>query len=307
MPNPNTAIFPAAVITDTELPVATGSFSTVLTSDINFSTATIPVNSDAAEVPVLLRIENEIVLATAKNGTAFTSCVRGFGGTTATSHSAGVQVFGYIFAHHYNQLSAEIQAIEAALGAAMENVVLAVSPQIDIPQSIYYRAAVTQSGTASLAFSTVAGSKPTAAAVEGTNNTFGVIDFTAAAGQIVWEHFALPEDFKDNSTITVELRWISADTTGDVTWEFSATPVDAGESLDVGSWTYSDTVTDNVSGTANRLIKSEIPIDTTGGVLRGKELVFKISRGTDTATNPARLVGVQFKLTRALNQPALPE
>lgn len=305
MPNPNTAVFPSAIASDTDLPVATGSFSTTLTGDINFSTTTVPVSSIAAEVPVLLRIENEIILAAGKSGSDFTGCVRGFGGTTATGHSTGVQVFGYIFAHHYNQLAAEVKAIEDALGAELSNVVTA-GGAMDIPQFIYYRAAVSQSSVASGAFSFKLATKPTAGSIEGTNHTYGVLDFAAGGSEEMWEHFALPDDFKFNSSIEVQFRYITPDTSGTVVWSIDAETVEPSVSLDPGSWTWSETAEDSLSGLANRFRTVTATIDTTGSLIHGDEFVFRITRGADTAVSAARLVGIQFKLTRCLNQ-SLPE
>jgi hypothetical protein len=372
MANPNTAKYPSQLVTDTDLPVATGGFSTVLTNDIDFSTSTLPVNSIAADVPVILRIDNELILAVSKSGSNFTGCVRGFGGSSAVAHISGSQVFGYIFAHHFNQLAAEVKAIETALGANLSNVPADLNPSpvgtygdalnypvltidskgrvtsatnqsnvpadlnpspagtygnalnypvltidskgrvtsatnqtititnLDLPQYFYYRAAVAQGTVASLAFSMKSTGQPTASVIDYTNHILAVADFTSGSVQNIWEHFSIPDDFKTNSSIEVKIEWFSNDTTGNVQWVINATTVAETESLDVSGWTWSQTVTENVIGTANRLNYSVINIDTTGSTIAGKEFVFKLSRGTDTATSVARLFAVRFKLIRTV-------
>jgi hypothetical protein len=410
MANPNTAKYPSQLVTDNDLPVATGGFSTTLTSDIDSSTSTLPVNSTAANVPVILRIDNELILAVTTSGSNFTGCIRGFGGSTAAAHVSGTQVFGYISAYHFNQLAAEVKAIENALGANLSNVPTDLNPNpagtygdssnypiltvdskgrvtsatnqsnapanlnpspagtygdssnypvitvdakgrvtsatnqsnapadlnpnpagtygnalnypvitvdskgrvtsatnqtinitnLDLPQYFYYRAAVAQGTVASLAFSMKSTGQPTASVVDYTNHILAVADFASGSGQNIWEHFSIPDDFKTNSSIEVKIEWFSNDTTGNVQWVINATAVAETESLNVSGWTWSQTVTENVLGTANSLNYSVINIDTTGYTIAGKEFVFNLSRGTDTAASVARLFAVRFKLIRTV-------
>jgi hypothetical protein len=372
MANPNTAKYPSQLVTDNDLPVATGGFSTTLTSDIDSLTSTLPVNSTAANVPVILRIDNELILAVTTSSSNFTGCIRGFGGSTAAAHVSGTQVFGYISAYHFNQLAAEVKAIETALGANLSNVPTDLNPNpagtygdssnypiltvdskgrvtsatnqsnapanlnpnpagtygdssnypvitvdskgrvtsatnqtinitnLDLPQYFYYRAAVAQGTVASLAFSMKSTGQPTASVVDYTNHILAVADFASGSGQNIWEHFSIPDDFKTNSSIEVKIEWFSNDTTGNVQWVINATAVAETESLNVSGWTWSQTVTENVLGTANSLNYSVINIDTTGSTIAGKEFVFNLSRGTDTAASVARLFAVRFKLIRTV-------
>jgi hypothetical protein len=339
MPNPITAQYPSAIVTDSQLPVATGGFSTTLTGDIDFSVTTIPVGSISADVPVLLRIENEIILAVTKSGSNFTGCVRGHSGTTAVAHSTGAEVFGYIFAHHFNQLASEVKAIETALGENLSNVsvpdldpdpsgtygdvgtyyatftvnskgqVTTASQELlptasfDMPAYVYYRAAVAQGSNAFLAFSTKSTDQPTASVVSDTNNVFGVADFPNAGLEVMWEHFLFPEDTNQSGGVEVLFEWIINATSGTVVWEIEATTRQAGDLMEPTSWAWSESVSTTLGAGLNIIRKSTIVLDSTLQELSDKELIFKIKRGTDTATEAARLLAVRFRFLRSYPAP----
>lgn len=123
MPNPNTAVFPAAIASDTTLPVANGNAKGVLSAGIDSSVATIGLVDASLFVnfPLMVKIDNEIILTTGKSSNNLTGCTRGFAGSTAASHSAAAEVNGYIFSYQFNQLAAEVKAIETALGINLAN------------------------------------------------------------------------------------------------------------------------------------------------------------------------------------------
>lgn len=124
MANPNTAQFPTSIPTDSTLGgVATDNLYTTLSAAINDNqTNNISVTNGNFNVPVLILIDNELILATSKTGTTLNDCTRGFGGTVASSHNAGAYVYGYVFAYQHNQICAEIKAVCTALGINLENV-----------------------------------------------------------------------------------------------------------------------------------------------------------------------------------------
>jgi hypothetical protein len=124
MPNPNTAQFPSVIPTDTTLGgVATDNLYTTLSSAINNSqTNNITVSNGSFEVPVLILIDGELILATSKSTNTLNNCTRGFGGSSAANHAAGSSVYGYVFAYHHNQVCSEIQAVCTALGVDLANV-----------------------------------------------------------------------------------------------------------------------------------------------------------------------------------------
>lgn len=296
MPNPNIAVFPGAIATDSTFPVATGSFQTVLTSGINNSVTTIPVGSTNCEVPVILRIGNELILAVNKSGNNFTNCVRGFYGSTAISHSSGVNVFGYITAYHYNQLAKEVIAVQTALGINLQN----ISPLI-APQYIYYRVGIVQDDNPTLAFSVKTATKPTAAKIEYNRVLTAVAQYGAGSNHEMYENMFVPEDFLEESNIELILTWNTTAIVGDVRWELYASELEDGDSLDIPSWTISSFVQDTVPGTTELVKISTIVASTTSLILSGKQLFFKIKRGTDTAAGPVNLISAKFKLMRAMS------
>ena len=67
MANPNTAKFPTNVAADTDLLVATNSFSTTLTNALDSSETTVTVGSTTGlNVPCVLKFDNEYIKATGK-------------------------------------------------------------------------------------------------------------------------------------------------------------------------------------------------------------------------------------------------
>jgi hypothetical protein len=123
--NPNSPVFPSAVVNDQDLLVAKNLASSTLTAAITASDMSIPV-VDGSEftAPLVVAIDDEYIRICSISGNTLTVCTggRGFDGSTAAAHSAGAEVQGVHAAHHHNQLAAEVKAIETALGANLGNV-----------------------------------------------------------------------------------------------------------------------------------------------------------------------------------------
>lgn len=125
--NPNTAAWPGAIATDTDLLVASDRVRTTLSSGINNSTLTIPVASAGSlVVPASITVgactgsgDCEHIKICSKDGNTLTACSggRGFSGTSAISHSSGEQVTGTITSYVLNQIGAELKAVETSLSA----------------------------------------------------------------------------------------------------------------------------------------------------------------------------------------------
>lgn len=116
MANNNVPTFPYAAPNDRALTVATDNAETTLAADIGSGDTSIPVaDASGFEVPCLLVIDGEIIKANDKSTNTFTDCERGYDGSSAASHTDTTQVFGYILAHHHNQVSAEIKSVGSYL------------------------------------------------------------------------------------------------------------------------------------------------------------------------------------------------
>ena len=96
MANPNSAVFPAAVAADTDLLVLKDNAYSPLANGIDNSVTSIEFNDATVfTLPCLIALENEVIKAVGPaSGNTITNCVRGFKGTSAASHSAGV--IGYV-------------------------------------------------------------------------------------------------------------------------------------------------------------------------------------------------------------------
>jgi hypothetical protein len=125
--NPNTAVYPGAVATDTDLLAGENLVQSPLTADITAASTTLPVaNAGIFRVPTAVIIDSEIIKVCSKDTVANTLTVcsggRGFDRTTAGGHASGTMVRATIAAHYHNQVAAEIKAIENTLGANLSNV-----------------------------------------------------------------------------------------------------------------------------------------------------------------------------------------
>lgn len=111
--NPNTAIFPGGTLTDQHLPPAVNRAQTTLTQALDNSATSVTV-ADASRFPQwsVVTIDSEHVQITAKSGNALTIS-RGYDGSSAAAHNNGATVTAYILAGHFNQLAAEVKALQA--------------------------------------------------------------------------------------------------------------------------------------------------------------------------------------------------
>lgn len=123
-----TPVFPGAIATDAQLKVANNLITTTLQVGAGSTDTILFVASAAGFVPnSLVSIENEIVaiasVVTSGNPQLIVAAGgRGFDGTTAAAHSAGVNVSMYIDAWHHNVLATEIKAIEGFIGPNGSNI-----------------------------------------------------------------------------------------------------------------------------------------------------------------------------------------
>jgi len=112
MSNPITASFPYAAPGDVDFTIASENAFTTLSSSMSNNQTTMDVASVSGFVlPTLLAVENELILATGTSSNTFTGLIRGFAGTSAVTHTSGVDVNQYITAYHHNKVVAELSAV----------------------------------------------------------------------------------------------------------------------------------------------------------------------------------------------------
>lgn len=136
MTEPSASNYPAALDTTVTLggdAVNLASFT--LDTSLDASTQTVSVTEDISgiNVPCYLLCGTELIYATAKSSGNFTSCDRGAGGTSATTHSNGDAVYVVYAANQFNQLKRAIIAIQTALGITSASVIQ--SGKLDFPTS----------------------------------------------------------------------------------------------------------------------------------------------------------------------------
>ena len=121
MAEPTISNYPSALDNDTSLggdQVNIKSFT--LGSGIGTGETSIPASAAISGVtaPFYLLADSELIYVEGVSGSDFTPSVRGAGGTTAASHSAGITLYVVYAANLFNQLKRAIVAIETELGIA---------------------------------------------------------------------------------------------------------------------------------------------------------------------------------------------
>ena len=129
-----TAQFPGAIVTDSQLGVAANNIQTTLTQFAGSTATTFNVASTTQlAANMLLSLDGaEIVHVCSVNTGAGTFSVgvsscpnvdgRGFDSTTAVTHNAGASVTANIDAWHHNAMKAEMEAVQTALGINLGNI-----------------------------------------------------------------------------------------------------------------------------------------------------------------------------------------
>lgn len=177
---------------------------------------------------------------------------------------------------------------------------ITVNSGVALTQS--YKAALCQSGTASLGFSAFSSSAPTVSCVVSTSTVLGVANFVDASTNSVQDHFTLPTDW--TGAINANLVWISTPTSGSAVWQ-----IHIGCGADAASsaitWAAVSTVTDAAKSVANMLNTTSITGIATTGCSAGNELFFELyrdpSHASDNLNGSASLVTLQLTLRRTLS------
>lgn len=322
MANPNTAMYPGAIPTDTGLTVVTDDFFTVLTNTIGTGDSSFTLNSVAFNYPCLILIDSEVMLITGISGSNATGVQRGYLGTTPAEHFAGSTVFGYIFAYHHNQVAVEIEAIATLLGVGGDNVVLSGSAAggdlsgtypdptvsqvngkttLTLPVYIDYRPAISQGGTASLTIDTPSSDPATAVDSGNSNTIIGLARFTNGEANNIQGHFYISPDQTGN--INIQIIWISSGTSGNVQWNVETTFVPNTSETTDPSYNAAQSVTTAVQSTAGYTNTSVINNLTQTGISTNGLMfwnLFRSSGAPDTLADPADIVEIIFTYYRAI-------
>lgn len=133
------ANFPTSISTTANIPGAVNRARTTLATTITSVATTLVMTSGTAfAVNVPFTIGTEDIICTMKSTNMFSLCTRGYGGSTAAAHSAGVSITGTVIAQHVNTLRDEVIAIETALGPNMANVLPQAANNLAYTGGIFY-------------------------------------------------------------------------------------------------------------------------------------------------------------------------
>lgn len=113
--NPNTAVYPAAAATDSDLLVASPIATSTLTAALTAGGTSITVADGSLfrnYQVVTIELERIKVCTVSSNTLTVCSGGRGFDGTVAASHASGKVISAVVSSYAINQMAAEIKAIE---------------------------------------------------------------------------------------------------------------------------------------------------------------------------------------------------
>jgi hypothetical protein len=183
---------------------------------------------------------------------------------------------------------------KSALTASSESTARLADPDTPEVMSREYLAAICQSSSASLGFSTASSSTPIPDCVIGTNElVYGVAKFSATAVNAVQGHFKLPAGF---NTLSVEVETRTPADPGNVVWQLQNICVGQDEPTTL-DWGVPDSVTMTSPGIPAQLATGRIePVNTPG--CAAETLFFRFFRDpshpSDDFESAAELVSLRF-------------
>lgn len=137
-----------------------------------------------------------------------------------------------------------------------------------------------------------ASNKPALVQVNGTNNSFFVLDFDPNAIEKCFLHFTIPKNW-DEGNVTVYFKYRATATSGAVVWQIKYRGIS--ETEDIDPVLTEELILGTVSAISNGLSIAFENFPLTG-VTAGEWLIFKVGRygshGADTLTVDARLLEV---------------
>ncbi|KKL94071.1 hypothetical protein LCGC14_1868330, partial [marine sediment metagenome] len=116
-------VYPGGVAGDGDLLVGFNLADAEIAADLDNTATTFAVDDGTGFGDnMVVVIDAEAIFCATLIGNTFSGCVRGFDGTSPSSHSSGATVTGNIVAAHHNALKDEVKAIEQALGVNLSQV-----------------------------------------------------------------------------------------------------------------------------------------------------------------------------------------
>ena len=122
--NPISQKFPSSIVTDQDLGVApynatynslTGVVTT-LTASVDAVVLSFSVVDNSIALYSVVTVDNERLMVCSKSTGVLTMCARGYGGSTASSHTIGAKIYSYVDPYSSNALRQAVKDIQIALG-----------------------------------------------------------------------------------------------------------------------------------------------------------------------------------------------
>lgn len=109
-------------------------YAFTIDGSIDAVVTTIAINGGTSsfKTPGIINLEDELIHYTGQNGTSLTGCIRGYGGTTAATHSGGATGYLPFTAEHYNEMITGITNVNKYLCR-----VLSSAPTSPVAYEIY--------------------------------------------------------------------------------------------------------------------------------------------------------------------------
>jgi hypothetical protein len=268
-------------------------FSTTLSSSINDSTGTIPLNSvtglptDTGITVTIDRVDSEGV-ATGRleravctiSGSNLVNCVRGNDSTTAQSHPSAAVVECVWDADSLNDM------VDGILVEHTQGGLHAGTRSIDIPATAMWPG--TTSGCAALSKTEL-----------GTNDVdIQTLDFDKDADEFAQFAIRMPASW-DAGTITFTPHWTAASGTGTVVWALTGRAYANDDALDQAMGTEQTSTDTLITANDEHVGPTSSAITLAGTPSAGEYVHFKIFRdvSADTLSVDAKLLGIQITYT----------
>lgn len=261
-------------------------FATTLSSSVDATTTTIPLNSVSGlptDTAVTLTIDKtgtmERVTGTV-SGSSLINCTRGDDSTTGAAHASGITVQALMDGNMWNDLITGLIAEHSQLTGLH-----ATTRPLFIPATAIWPRTTT--GCAGIAQTELATNKV----------NYQSLDFDTTTQEYAQFSLIMPGNW-DAGTITFQPHWTAASGTGTVVWSLSGRSYADDDALDQASGTV-QTSTDTLITASDAHIAPASAAITITGATAGEFVHFEVSRvvGSDTLNADAKLLGILIVYT----------